>query len=59
VRQWIARRDGLSERILFLKGRELTAMVPACGPTVRSHATRRTVVRDLLPRAALAARQKQ
>jgi hypothetical protein len=30
VREWIGRRGGLSRRMIFLKGRELTAMVPAC-----------------------------
>jgi hypothetical protein len=59
VRKWIARRGGLSKRIILLKGRELTAMVPACGPTLRSHPTTRAVRRDLLPRAALAAQQKR
>ena len=57
VRKWIARRGGLSERIMLLKGRELTAMVPACGPTVRGHPATRTVRRDLVPRATLAAQQ--
>jgi hypothetical protein len=57
VRKWITRRGGLSERIMLLKGRELAAMVPACGPTVRGHPTTRTVRRDLVPHATLAARQ--
>ena len=59
VRKWIARRGGLSKRIILLKGRELTAVVPACGPTLRSHRTTRTVRRELLPRATLAAQQKR
>jgi hypothetical protein len=59
VREWIARRGGLTRRIIILKGRELTAMVPVCGPTLRSHPTMRTVRRDLLPRATLAAQQKR
>jgi hypothetical protein len=58
VRDWIARRGGLSKRIILLKGRELTAVVPACGPALRSHPTTRTVRRDLLPRATLAAPAK-
>jgi hypothetical protein len=59
VRKWIARRGGLSERIILLKGRELAAMLPACGPDLRSHSMTRTVRHDLLPRATLAARQKR
>jgi hypothetical protein len=30
VRRWIARRGGLSSRILVLRGRELAAMYPRC-----------------------------
>jgi hypothetical protein len=56
VRKWITRRGGLSERIMLLKGRELAAMVPACGPTIRSHSTT-CVVRHDLPRTTLAAQQ--
>jgi hypothetical protein len=39
VRRWIARRGGLSGRVIILKGRELTAMVLPCGgsPALRSH----------------------
>jgi hypothetical protein len=59
VRKWIARRGGLSKRVILLKGRELAAVVPACGPTLRGHPTTRTVKRDLLPRAALSAQQKR
>jgi hypothetical protein len=59
VRKWIARRGGLSGRLILLKGRELAAMVPACEPDLRSHPTTCTVRRDLLPRATLAAQQKR
>jgi hypothetical protein len=59
VREWIARRGGLSKRIILLKGRELTAVVPACGPTLRSHPTTRTVRRGPLPSGTLAAQQKR
>jgi hypothetical protein len=59
VRKWIARRGGLSKRVILLKGRELIAAVPACGLTLRSHPATRTVRRDLLPRATLAAQQKR
>jgi hypothetical protein len=30
IRQWIRRRGGLTSRLLLLRGRELTAMVPPC-----------------------------
>ena len=30
VRAWIGRHGGLSRRVLLLRGRELTAMYPAC-----------------------------
>jgi hypothetical protein len=30
VRQWIARRGGLTSRLLLLRGRELAAMYPRC-----------------------------
>jgi hypothetical protein len=31
VRNWIARRGGLTPRMIFLSGRELTAMYSTCG----------------------------
>jgi hypothetical protein len=37
VRESIARHGGLSGRLILLKGRELNAMVPACGPVLRGH----------------------
>jgi len=30
VRGWIIRRGGLTSRLLLLRGRELTAIYPAC-----------------------------
>ena len=30
VRNWIAQRGGLSPRLIYLAGRELTAMYPPC-----------------------------
>ena len=30
VREWITRHGGLSKRIIYLRGRELTALYPAC-----------------------------
>jgi len=63
VRDWIVRRGGLSTRMIFLKGRELAAMVAACdgsatanaGAALRGERNTRTVRRDLSPRATLAA----
>ena len=31
VRAWISRRGGLTSRALWLRGRELTSLYPACG----------------------------
>jgi hypothetical protein len=31
VREWITRHGGLSKRIIYLRGSELSAMYPACG----------------------------
>jgi hypothetical protein len=61
VRDWIARRGGLSGRIIFLKGRELNAMVRACdaGDALRSNPTTRTARHDLLSRSTLAAQKKR
>ena len=33
VRDWIGRHGGLTPRMIFLRGRALSAMVPACGAT--------------------------
>jgi hypothetical protein len=33
VRGWIGRHGGLTSRMIFLRGRELATMVPACGET--------------------------
>ena len=30
IRNWIARRGGLTSRMLLLRGRELTAIYPSC-----------------------------
>jgi hypothetical protein len=56
VRKWIDHRGGLSERLILLKGRELAAMMPACGVGPTSVAGR-TIKRNQLPQAAFAARQ--
>ena len=34
VREWITRHGGLSKRIIYLRGRELTALYPACSDDV-------------------------
>jgi len=41
VRNWIARRGGLSPQLKFLRGRELAAMFPLCnGTTARTETAR-------------------
>jgi hypothetical protein len=36
VRHWIGRNGGLSRKMIYLQGRELTRIVPACGTPTRS-----------------------
>jgi hypothetical protein len=36
VRAWIARQGGLSPNMMFLRGRDLAAIVPSCDNTPRS-----------------------
>jgi len=70
VRGWIGRHGGLTPRMIFLQGRELSAMVPVCGesrgtvaqnarePAGATHAKRElAAVRPGQPRARLAAQQ--
>ena len=39
VREWITRHGGLTKRIIYLRGRELTALYPAClNPVIASGA---------------------
>jgi len=67
VRDWIGRHGGLTPRMIFLRGRALSAMVPACGATdgvVASFVDRPAragrelaAVRPGQPRAKLAAHQ--
>ncbi len=40
VRSWIGRHGGLSRRMIFLQGHELTRIVPACGGHPRTVETR-------------------
>jgi hypothetical protein len=68
VRGWIGRHGGLTPRMIFLQGRELSAMVPTCGatagvgragrePTAVARANSRTTVTPGLPRPRLAAQR--
>ena len=60
LRSWIARRGGLTAKLIYLQGRELAAMVPPCATSVSASA-RAThephVVRSDAPRATFVARQ--
>jgi hypothetical protein len=40
VRDWIAHHGGLTSRLIILKGRELAALVPACGSSLSGAAHR-------------------
>jgi hypothetical protein len=44
VRGWIGRHGGLTPRMIFLQGRELSAMVPTCGATAGTVAAPATSV---------------
>jgi len=68
IRGWIGRHGGLTPRMIFLQGRELAAMVPACDETGaatararRSGGSRRELaaIRSGQPRAKFAAQQMQ
>jgi len=41
VREWITTHGGLTRRVIYLRGRELTDMYPACNDAVIAHATER------------------
>jgi hypothetical protein len=41
VREWITKHGGLTRRVIYLRGRELTDMYPACNDAVIAHATER------------------
>jgi hypothetical protein len=49
VRSWIGRNGGLSRKMIFLQGRELTHIVHACGTPTRS-VTARSRHHRALPR---------
>ena len=60
LRSWIARRGGLTAKMIYLQGRELAAIVPPCGTSVSAsaRATREPhVVRSDATRATFVARQ--
>jgi hypothetical protein len=44
LREWIARHGGLSAKMIYLQGRDLSAIVPPCGTSVNAsvHVVRRT-----------------
>ncbi len=42
VRQWIARKGGLTPKMIFLRGRELTSMYASCSGSERFAGTGRT-----------------
>jgi hypothetical protein len=50
LRSWIARRGGLTAKMIYLQGRDLAAIVPPCGTAVNAsvrasrepHVVRRT-----------------
>ena len=39
LREWIDQRGGLTPRMIFLRGRELAAIVPTCGLTTTASAS--------------------
>jgi hypothetical protein len=65
VRAWIARRGGLTPKMIFMRGSELTAIVAPCGSETRQASARSRkiaqsrpgTVRADLSRAILASRQ--
>ncbi len=66
IRRWIARRGGLTPKMMFLQGRELAAILPTCGASreasarpVRTQALPRQILRSSLGRANIDARQGQ
>jgi len=70
VRSWIGRHGGLTSRMIFLQGRELATMVPACGeaggtriarkPAASGRTSRElAALRPGQPRAKFAAQQMQ
>ena len=60
LRRWIARRGGLTAKMIFLQGRELAQIVPPCGTSVSAsaRATREPrVLRSDTTHATFVARQ--
>jgi len=58
LQEWITGHGGLTSRLIFLRGRELAAMVPSCGAGVTAglatHRSVRTVRRSASSRALAA-----
>jgi hypothetical protein len=44
VRHWISRHGGLSRRMIYLQGRELSRIVPRCGTETRQASSRGHIV---------------
>lgn len=69
VRSWISRHGGLTPRMIFLRGRELSALVPSCGGTdgvtttaqasTAAHRGSYAAATGSLPRAKYASQQEQ
>jgi hypothetical protein len=61
LRTWIARRGGLTTKMIYLQGRELAAIVPPCATSVASASARAThephVVRSDATHPTFVARQ--
>jgi hypothetical protein len=61
LRTWIARRGGLTTKMIYLQGRELAAIVPPCATSVASASARTThephVVRSDATHPTFVARQ--
>jgi hypothetical protein len=46
VREWITRHGGLTRRVIYLRGRELTALYPACNDDVIANETKNVRATD-------------
>jgi hypothetical protein len=60
LRKWIARRGGLTPKMIFLQGRELAQIVPPCGTSVSAsaHGTHEPrVLKSYTTHATIVARQ--
>ncbi len=55
LREWIDQRGGLTPRMIFLRGRELAAIVPTCGSTTTASASAGTATAAIHDTPALRA----